>query len=138
MDALCQSEAFAAGYAGTFKALITTDTQPASSRFTFAPDTAWYRSDHAFWTRGAELLQLGGATYSALNFAATGEAVVQDYVWTGGDPARVTGVETCTAWTDGSATGFGTGGAVGAADVNAFGGASFRCDRAQPVYCLED
>jgi hypothetical protein len=78
-DALCASEAAAAGVPGTFLAALATSTETIASRF--APGAPWRRVDGVRLTRGPTMF---GADYLdvAPELDLQGRVVVNDY-WTG-------------------------------------------------------
>lgn len=109
-DAVCASEASAAGLTGTFRALLATTTASAASRFstTGAP---WVRADGiAVTATAAELFATTTATYRvAPNLTAAGayvDANPRRYLWSGatGLNAVGTAATTCSDWTSTSST----------------------------------
>ena len=97
-DALCQSEATAAGKAGTFRALLATSTASAVSRFNTNGPT-WVRADGVPLANAAP--DIAAPTLVApLNVSASG-AYLAAVAWTGaaGFSSVGTATSTCNNWT---------------------------------------
>jgi hypothetical protein len=109
-DAICQSDAKAAGLSGTFVAYLSTSTQNASARLVTAGGGAsrgWVRTDGMPIADTAANLAAGTLWYPP-SLDQTGAAVTTSApeVWTG---SLYTGVavsgETCSDWTSTTSTG---------------------------------
>jgi hypothetical protein len=132
-DALCQSEAEAAGREGAFLAALSTTTESIASRF--IPGTIWTRVD------GVRLMRDGTAMTTdfldvAPELTLLGAVVFDDY-WTGtlrfDQPSQLS--ENCSDWT----TGKGTDGTMHwTSKVDVSQPQKFDdCSSAVPVLCLE-
>ena len=86
-DAMCQSEATAAGLAGAFAAVLPVDTAPAIARF----------ADVDYQTPNGTLVGQLGTGLAYIITDATG-AIRRAQTWNGGDP-RVATAMTCGSWT---------------------------------------
>ena len=111
-DALCTSEATAAGLPGTYRALLATTGTTAASRFSTAGNP-WARVDDVILAPTAAGFLgtpfLGPPRYwqAALNVTAGG-AYRQDRIWAGGATLGTSGTGTsCNGWSTVSATAFG-------------------------------
>ena len=111
-DALCNSEATAAGLPGTYRALLATTGATAASRFS-TTGNPWARVDDVILAPTAAGF-LGSAAggppaywQAALNVTAGG-AYRQDRIWAGGATLGTSGTGTsCNGWSTVSATAFG-------------------------------
>ena len=111
-DALCNSEATAAGLPGTYRALLATTGATAASRFS-TTGNPWARVDDVILAPTAAGF-LGSAVagppaywQAALNVTAGG-AYRQDRIWAGGATLGTSGTGTsCNGWSTVSATAFG-------------------------------
>jgi hypothetical protein len=133
-DAICSSEALAAGLTGTFLALLPT-SMPAANRFD-TTGAMWVRRDGIALARTAAEL-MSGVLIAPLNVTAAG--VYDDHlVITGGyaPTAPVDPLRTCDGWTN-AAGGNALGYAV-ASNASAFTHTTADCMVAQRVYCLEN
>jgi hypothetical protein len=133
-DAICTSEAQAAGLTGMFRALLP-DTAPAAQRFDISRPT-WIRRDGIALAHTAADF-MAGALLAPLNVTAAG-AYDDQLVMTGGyaPTAPVDPTRTCDAWTN-AAGGNALGYAV-ASNVNAFTTTTADCVAPQRIYCLEN
>ena len=109
-DALCQSEATAASLPGaaTFKALLSTSTASAASRFDMSAMSAPFVRPDGIKIADAPTLASGKINSGIWQFADgsyfTG---VNKFVWTGSTAPNTTGAltDTCSDWTSKAATG---------------------------------
>lgn len=149
-DALCASEATAAGFAApaTYKAFVAPSTTvAAASRFS-AAGARWVRVDGVdLATTAAKVL--AGDTDAALDLDAMGLKVDDSNVFTGYrvtagvDPSPMKpGTHTCADWTAADAAsqaGFGLSGAAGSIGYAAYpANAVEGCAAPRRVYCLQD
>jgi len=136
-DALCQSEASAAGLSGTYRALLGTSTASAASRFS-ATGANWYRRDGiAVAATPTDLLQ--GRILAPIAVTAAGVYIngITRTGMGGTTPSpSVTSTSTCSDWTNGTSA---TSSIVGEASdvVRAFGTGGSGCNFTWPVYCLQ-
>jgi hypothetical protein len=141
-DAHCQAEARAVGFAGVFKALLSTSRASAASRFGAAPTSRpWVRPDGIpLVQKASDLFAADGRTASAFQVTPMPEYVRGDPVWTGGiDPqAAGTAATTCADWTAGAGTG--DAGAPQFTSIAALFGdfAGSDCADEARLYCLEE
>ena len=124
-DALCTSEATAAGLPGTYRALLATTGTTAASRFSTAGNP-WARVDDVILAPTAAGFLgtpfLGPPRYwqAALNVTAEG-AYRRDQIWAGGaSPQSSANVPNCNGWSTADGTAHG---AVGLAWWSEVGGA---------------
>ena len=107
-DALCNSEASAAGLPGTYRALLATDNATAASRFSTAGNP-WARVDNVVLApTGAGFLAPGTATHWAapLNVTAAG-GYTTSRIWAGAPSLSTVGAGTdCLNWTSAAPTPF--------------------------------
>jgi hypothetical protein len=140
-DTLCQTEATSAGLANasTFKALLSTTTVAAASRFTLTSG-AYVRPD-GIKIADATAIAAGNALDSGIwqNADGTYVAVNDVNVWTGSTTPNVVGTNTCNDWASNSNS---FKGAVGESSVtnttwwkSSFNGDG--CVSQHSVYCLE-
>lgn len=127
-DALCASQASAAGLPGTYKALLAPSGATAKSRF-ITSDVPWARVDGV--PLAATAAALFSLTYwdSAFTVTASGAYLSGNYgVWGGATSLTTAGTDatTCTNWT--STAGTGIGGRNGMTRVGAF----FAFDNSNP------
>lgn len=143
-DALCASEATAAGLPGTYKALLATNGASAISRFNTATGAAWVRSSD-----GIALTTLARAMGTALealetapNTNAKGNTRYgSTTTWTGAATLTTPGTAstTCGNWT--ATTSTGTGGRAGDTAISTWFGrdASGACtSTARKLICLQE
>jgi hypothetical protein len=144
LDALCASEAAAAGLGGTFKALVATTTASAVSRFDLQ-GAPWVRTDGVPVVAGAADLATGtfvapievladGASH------ATSLTMQGRLAWTGASGPTWAGAATttCEDWTSAAATSTGIAGSYTSSYAQSpFGTAGRDCSVAQRVYCLQ-
>ncbi|MET0342023.1 MAG: hypothetical protein ABW252_13550, partial [Polyangiales bacterium] len=144
-DRACQSEAQAAGRAGTFRALLATSTGSAASRFdgTKAP---WVRPDGTPVTERGNSLQTEAIPFEVPPMLdARGEPVKRGY-WLGATALRAPGTpaSTCGNWSDGRATARGRAGqtSTSVAPYLALGAIDARCDGTEGgehgLLCLQE
>lgn len=142
-DELCASEATTNDLPGSFRALLSTSTASAASRFdlTGAP---WVRMDGVAWTeRAADLAD--GRVFVPLELGADGFLVDESIptVHTGAErPGLAATLASCVDYTTSSASEFGVRGdpfRSSRAFLSPFGMRPFRaCDLPGRVYCLEE
>lgn len=142
-DALCQSEAAAAGLSGTFLAWLSeSQASPSSAspltRFLQHPGPYIYTSNGA-QIAGSFVDLVDGALDRPITVGPGGETGLGGFVWTGTQAdgsAGLTAADTCNEWT--SATGSGD---AGAAIQSGSGWTSFingaNCQGAFRLYCFE-
>jgi hypothetical protein len=137
-DTFCQADADANGLSGTYRALLSTTTADAASRFDLDGPT-WVRVDGVPWLERASDLA-AGSVLATLNVDATGAARYFAPVWSGSsDPnARSLGaIDSCSDWT--STAGMGRGGRAEFSNFYFFRQWSMACSAVQPhLYCLEE
>ena len=139
-DTLCQNEAVAAGLTNgaTFKALLSTTTVAAASRFNLTSGS--YVRPDGIKIADATTIAAGNALNSGIwqNADGTYVAVNNSNVWTGSTTPNVVGTNTCTDWTTNS-SGVGASGESSLTDPgwwkSTFAGDN--CSSQQSVYCLE-
>jgi trimeric autotransporter adhesin len=135
-DSLCQGEATTASLSGTYKALLSTTTASAASRFstTGAP---WVRVD------GVALSDTAASFFkpnplAPLNQYANGTYVWDQTVWTGNTDPLSPGSHTCKDWTSKLGTDAGNeGDASYASQVSMFGTYGQSCNNTEHLYCLQ-
>lgn len=135
-DALCSTEAAAAGLPGTYKALLADVGVAATSRFTSLAGP-WRRSDDVLVTLG----DLGAGPVDApLNRDARGELTPNSRVWVGSSNPTLPGdvASTCDGWTD--KTSGATGSMHRAFDIKEWiSGGGFPCTNTPVgVYCVQE
>ena len=136
-DALCQSEATAAGKAGTFKALLATSTASAASRFNTNGPT-WVRADGVPLVNAAP--DIAAPTLVApLNVSASGAYLaIHAAAWTGaaGFSTVGTATSTCNEWTSTAS------GSASAAYIDRSGSGSLftvtPCSSLGRLFCLQE
>ena len=139
-DALCQSEARAAGLTGAFRALLATAGNSAASRFNLDGPT-WVRPDGiALTERAADLFQAPFLS-APISLHADGTYLAASRPnWTGrAARGRLDGGASCQGWTS---NGSGASGRIGSPRFTHYywysAGAS-SCDNLQTgLYCLEE
>ena len=95
-DQQCQTEAMNAGLAGTYKALLATQSASAASRM--GAGATWKRTDGVQLGASANDF-LDGTLWAPLNVTAAATYVGWNaYVRTGSTDARSTGIDTCVDW----------------------------------------
>ena len=136
-DAICRSEAIAAGLplAGSFKAWLSSSTVAARDRFGF--DGPWYRVDGV---RVAASIadMVDGFLDAPIQMTATGAELDRDSVWTGSNPDGTDSGSNCGDWI--STSGFGAIGMTSAAEERwseNFINMGCAADLAR-LYCLAD
>jgi uncharacterized repeat protein (TIGR02543 family) len=118
-DAMCASDASAAGLTGTFKALLATTTGSAISRFSTASGTLpWKRLDNTLMAATAAALASPTATSllaSPNSNAANNTWYGNNGLWSGASNLTTVGTAatTCMNWTSAASTSTGTGGRAG-------------------------
>ncbi|MEZ4398852.1 MAG: hypothetical protein R3B06_02445 [Kofleriaceae bacterium] len=144
-DALCASEAAAAGLTGTFKALLATTTASAASRFS-TTGTPWVRTDGiALTSTAAAMFASSTSSYAvAPNLTAGGVALDTNprrYLWSGAADMNALGTaaSTCSNWTSTSATIMPTTAELSLATPSSlFGGIGYQtCAVANRLMCLQ-
>jgi hypothetical protein len=140
-DAHCMQEATAAGRPGTFQAILSANTVPASSRFTATAGPVVRADGRLVAATVGALLQ--GQLELSPSLSIDG-SLAATHAWAGArSPAMVENTSDCGGWTDNSATiaawvgqtAFAGRGWFGL-DGRGYGTTSF-CDGATPLYCLE-
>jgi len=135
-DALCDSEAKAAGLPGTFAALLPTSKQSAADRFASFSSAAWVRLD------GVALNQAGAVLFdqpelrTPINVTSQKNVVPSVFVLTGSTSpwAVPRPEEVCQDWT--ATTGYAWAGETG--DTKMWWRAAGRqCSETNPIYCLQ-
>ncbi|AKF10903.1 Flagellar hook-length control protein FliK [Sandaracinus amylolyticus] len=145
MDSGCQMDATAAGFSGTYVAFVSTPTQSAGARITYAGP--FYRPDG--WLVGGrpQLVSAMGRLATTMNQLASGDPYANApgwmpaMVWTGhanGSPSGAAGgMQTCAGWTSSGALSSGRRGVAAGASWNRWGEAELgTCSQALPVYCV--
>jgi hypothetical protein len=143
-DARCAADAAAAGWTGTFRAMLATATATAASRFTSSSGPV-VRADGV--PVAADVVTLmSGALETSIDLSATGAVANDVDVWAGAfSPTQLPSgaYNACTSWTSTSSTALAPVGHAAEADVGFFGvdatgfGDNIACSMALPVYCLE-
>jgi hypothetical protein len=134
-DAICASDAQAAGLAGVFLAQLATTQATAASRFDPTPGP-WYRVDGVpLAADGAGSLRVPLDT--SLTVQANGRRVATD-VWTGAVDPQTLAVTTddCADWTSNLNTDNGHTGRS-QSSTSGFDGVTHACDDLLPVYCFQ-
>jgi hypothetical protein len=148
-DALCASEATAAGLSGTFKALLATESASAISRFS-TTGTPWSRVDGVQIVQAASDLTSETLT-AALDVTASGKhrgqpgtgTLAYTIAWSGAlNPGAIEVGVSCSGWSVSATSDPDTVGRVGApntADESFFGITPFYLSACGglPIYCLE-
>ncbi|HTJ44209.1 MAG TPA: InlB B-repeat-containing protein [Kofleriaceae bacterium] len=114
-DALCQSDATAAGKSGTFLAALATSSASAASRFDLG-GAPWVRADGPALAATAASLLTGTYLDVAFDVNAAGNFSFGNYgVWNGSTSFASAGTKstTCNDWTDGTAGANGSSGVAG-------------------------
>jgi hypothetical protein len=127
-DALCQSAAGTAGYAGTYKAIMSDDSTSAASRLTLS-----YPIVNAYNASTVAAVNLWNGTWSTNVLNPSGAEPFDAPIWTGSSVvgAIKTG-ETCSSWTGG------TNGEAGDQDRSAWlDYTASACSGAHPFYCIQ-
>lgn len=141
-DALCTSQATAAGLTGTFKALLATTTATAASRFTTTAAN-FVRPDGV--VIGPVSAVLGGNVVLSAPINVTADAASylgNNGSWTGATaPTSVgTAASTCANWSSNLATATGVYGRVGETDGKYWFNTTTTttCNASFRVYCLQN
>ena len=142
-DALCQSEATAAGLANPtqFLALLSTSTVPAASRFDMSATSAVYVRPDGIEIADAPTLA-AGATLSSGIWQHADRTYVTEFaaaVWTGSTTPNVVGSlpVTCEDWAATSGSETGSVGVSNVTDTWWNSAATTSCVESLPVFCLE-
>ncbi len=137
LDALCASEATAAGLPGSYLAAVATSTHSMAARFD-AAGGPWVRHDGVAVTASGDL-SLG--PLAPIDLHADGTPSAEPIAWVGQFAPQVVGTadRTCLDWSTASAAAGGWPGAIGSASqwLN-WGPTSLPCDQAHPVFCLQE
>jgi hypothetical protein len=131
-DALCASEAAAAGLSGGFLAALAPTGATTASRFS-DPNAFYRRPD------GVELGRVlsGQLAVGFLNRYADGTFAPTNRAWTGGPPNLAAGdPSNCASWTSSAPSS--QIGVPAMADGEMFGGNAESCATSLPVYCLQN
>jgi hypothetical protein len=130
-DAQCAADAAAAGLPGTFRALLSTPTASAASRFALA-GTPWTRPDGAIVTTAFE------APIAPIVQRADGTLANTSTLTGGADPTAIgTAASTCANWTDATAGATGDAGLSMCAGVTGYRQATFQCNSGFFIYCFQ-
>ena len=142
-DALCQSEATAAGLANPtqFLALLSTSTTSAASRFDMSAMSAPYVRPDGIEIADAPTLASGAILASGIWQHADGSYVTKfaAAAWTGSAAPNVTGTlaTTCQDWVTLNGADTGSEGVSNVTDTWWSPGAIASCGNPAPVFCLE-
>lgn len=142
-DALCQSEAAAAGLPNStqFLALLATSTASAASRFDMSPMSPPYVRPDGIEIADAPTLAAGITLNSGIWQHADGSYVTEfaASVWTGSTSPNVVGTlaSTCQNWSTIFGADTGSEGVSNVTDIWWNSSASASCAVSRPVYCLE-
>jgi len=138
-DTLCESEATSAGFANasTFKALLSTTTASAASRFNVATGSEPFVRPDGIEIATAPALA-AGTLDSGIWQNADGTYVTAGttLAWTGSTNPSTLGSHTCTNWTTKSASITGSVGDSSRTDIW-FNDVTSACSGSSVVYCLE-
>jgi hypothetical protein len=134
-DAVCQSEAGTAGYAGTYKAILSDATTSAVSRLTLS-----YPVVNAYNGTTVSAANLWNGSFSNIILRPNGSSVSfpSSSVTSGSTVlGGISGGGTCTSWSASGSVEFGTGG-TGAdwLDYSNYGGYG-SCTTANYLYCIQ-
>ncbi|MDB4954192.1 MAG: Flagellar hook-length control protein FliK [Myxococcales bacterium] len=140
-DAMCASEALAAGRTGSFKALMATTTATAASRFSTALGP-WSRFDGVLLSDTAAELFTAPYWHTALSVDAQGGGFyASSGVWTGAatPTALGTNASTCNNWSTPSSAATGLTGATDDSKTSrSFAFGNGQCSQTYRAYCLEE
>lgn len=142
-DALCQSEAAAAGLPNSaqFLALLATSTASAASRFDLSAMSPPYVRPDGIEIADAPTLAAGDSLNSGIWQHADGSYVTEfaASAWTGSTSPNVVGTlsTTCQNWSTTFGADTGSEGVSNVTDIWWNSGASTSCAVSRPVYCLE-
>ncbi len=131
-DAICQSDATAAGLPGTFRALLAASGASAISRFSTVGAT-WVRRDGVPVVASAS--QLASGFYAPLHVTAAGVYQGGFQVWVGAASFAAAGTmaTTCNNWTSTA----GTGNSVRSDQPNSAPSSGQACTLPGRVFCLQ-
>ena len=129
-DALCASEASAAGLPGSFLALLPTSSTSAISRFDISGPT-WVRPD-GIALADSPLAFASGDLLASPNLTALGSPTANRHVMTGG-AIPLPMIDPCNDWTGGP--GGSQEGNCNFASIQAFDSTTTGCN-GEPIYCL--
>jgi hypothetical protein len=140
-DALCRTEAANASLAGTFKALVATDSATAASRFSGRGPT-WVRPDGIPIASTADDFLSGGLPIASISLTADAQSYMSNYgVWSGFNAVNeLPGADmTCDDWAATTSDRHGRGGRSGTTSPYFVGQDSNQCDATWiHIYCLEE
>jgi hypothetical protein len=141
-DALCQSEATAAGLPGTYKALLATNGNSAASRFSTS-GAPWIRPDGIPLAPTASGLFAAAFLDAPPNMTANGaQRFDNQTTWSGARTMTTVGTSdtTCINWQSSTSTTFGSFlGAAGDSDASLFfGGVGGDCTVSARLVCLQE
>jgi cysteine-rich repeat protein len=140
-DARCNQDALDAGLSGTFKALLSTSTASAASRFSPAGAT-WVRRDGIpIVAQAADLFDADGLLLAPLQITAYGSYLGNYGGWSGGADPNQAGSSTCSNWTSALPGALGTSGRVFLGKVTGMLGhdVDLPCNSMyNHLYCLEE
>ncbi|MDQ3265142.1 MAG: hypothetical protein M3Y59_16040 [Myxococcota bacterium] len=138
-DAFCQADAVAAGLTGAFRAMLSTSTQSAESRFD-SGRAAWVRVDGVGLSHSASGMFSQDPFRAAFNLTAAGDPVGCYGTWTGSSQPNLAGTasSTCDDWiSNDTQTGM-TGIACGLSREQVWGRTPSACNSTiNRLYCLE-
>lgn len=137
LDAACQTDATAAGLAGTFKVVLATAGVDPATRLALgttrsivrAPDGVTIATDATFFSTGHQAplsVDVSGATIALVTLA-----------WTDFTPAGIAQTNDCTTWTDNTSAGLGGTGNLLAIDSTWADAGAARCNKVARLICLE-
>lgn len=136
-DAICQSEALAAGLPGDYLALLAVDGEPPLARFSVDAGLPWVRPDGVQLVTAASRI-VDSRILAPIDVTADKTYVAGGSTWTGSVGSNVAGdlAGTCNNW--GSTAGSGDGGQI---EYTFFWASEYQssisCEAAARVYCFE-
>jgi hypothetical protein len=143
-DAICQSDATAAGLSGpaNYRALLSTTVPATDSTRISLSGQPWYRLDGAqLVTAAADLADsAAGKQLTSLNFTSSGTYQPELWVWTGSGvaPSSTAMTMNCTNWTSNSAALTSFFGGANTSALYWWNDGSFQsCGSPSPLYCFE-
>ncbi|HMI93155.1 MAG TPA: hypothetical protein VK509_17410 [Polyangiales bacterium] len=139
-DARCNQDAQAAGLVGSFKAMLSTTSAGAASRFSTGGGP-WVRRDGIpLVAKAADMFAASGMLLAPLQLTASGDYLTNYGGWSGSANPQQAGTNTCSDWTSAAMSAHGTAGRVLFAripDMLAFD-PNLGCDAGfTHLYCLQ-
>jgi cysteine-rich repeat protein len=111
-DGVCGADATAAGFSGTFKAMLATTTASAASRFSTAGGV-WVRPDGIpLVAQASDMFSATGVLLAPLQLTAQGNYLGNYGGWSGSADPQKPGTNTCSNWTIGTSGSKGVSGRV--------------------------